>query len=107
MPAPLFSWLFVCFAFVGVGIQITTIYLMRAKGFSFWMVLPFVLMAQYLFVTAYSKAPNFIVQWFLTSALSGMFAVLFGVLVFGDKAGWPQYVGVFLTVSGLFLMMSK
>lgn len=106
-PASIFSWIFVLYAILGVCLQMAVIYLVRAKDFSFFLLAPLILLTQWLFITAYAKAPNFTAQWFLTTALSGILSVVFGAVLFGDGFGWQQYLGVFVTMIGLSLLMCR
>ena len=107
MAPALFSWVFVFHAILGGTIQMLVIYFMRSKNFSFLMLIPFILISQWLFISAYAKAPNFTVQWFITAGLTGMASVLFGAFMFGDNLNWNHYLGVVLVFIGLSLLMIK
>ena len=59
---------------------------------------------QFLFMTGYAKAPNFVLQWFTTSALTGIASLCAGIWLFGDRVSLAAMGGVVLVFGGLGLM---
>jgi multidrug transporter EmrE-like cation transporter len=100
----LISPLYLLFAAIGGIVQTAAVFLMRSRGWPFAYTLPLVLVHQFLFTTAYAKAPNFILQWFLTSALTAGLSLLMGLLIFGDRFSLINAIGVLLVFGGLALM---
>ncbi len=98
------SPLYLLYAVIGGIVQAAAVFLMRSRGWPFLGTIPLVLIHQFLFTTAYAKAPNFILQWFLTSALTSILSLLMGMLVFGDRISPINAVGVLLVFAGLALM---
>lgn len=98
------SPLYLAYAALGGLIQVTAIYLMRAKDFPFWSLIPLILLHQYFFTTAYAKAPNFIFQWFITAALTSLASVVMGIWLFGDKVSVMNAAGVVLVFIGIAMM---
>ncbi len=91
-------------AVLGGLIQVVAIGLVRAKGQPFLRVLPLVIAHQFLFMTGYAKAPNFVLQWFTTSALTGIASLCAGIWLFGDRVSLAAMGGVVLVFGGLGLM---
>ena len=77
---------------------------MRKKSWAFVAVVSLVLMHQFLFTTAYSKAPNFIAQWFFTAALTGLASYALGLMVFGDKLSFVSSLGLVVIFIGLAML---
>lgn len=101
------SPLYFGFAVLGGLIQLLVIYLMRSKDWSFWWLVPAILCHQFLFTAAYAKAPNFVAQWFLTAALTGVASCLMGVMLFGDKVNIFNAAGIVLIFAGLLLLKAN
>ena len=97
--------MYILFAVLASLIQIATIYLMRVDILkSFLFAIPFILIHQYLFLYNYTKAPNFIVIWFITVAVTSLSSLVVGHFVFKDILTTYQLVGVILIISGLVLL---
>jgi multidrug transporter EmrE-like cation transporter len=96
--------LYASYALIATLAQLCVIWAMRSYGWSFIALIPLVFLHQYLFTTAYAKAPNFVAQWFFTMALTGTAAYLMGVLVFGDRLAFVHLAGVLLIVCGIVLL---
>jgi multidrug transporter EmrE-like cation transporter len=86
---------------LGTFIQTTIIVSMRKFGIGFWTLLPVTVLMQYCFMTAYLKAENFTVIWFVATGMTGLAAVLAGYFVFGEKLGVQEIAGILLIVSGI------
>lgn len=98
------SPLYFGYALIGGSIQLLVIWLMRANGWPFWWVIPGVLLHQYLFTTAYAKAPSFAAQWFLTAAITGLASYGMGVAAFGDRVSLVNVSGIVLILAGLAML---
>jgi multidrug transporter EmrE-like cation transporter len=98
------SPLYFGYAALGGIIQLAVIWFMRAKGWPFYWVLPAIVAHQFLFTAAYAKAPNFVAQWFLTAALTGLASFVLGVTLFGDKLNLVNVAGIFMVFGGLALL---
>ncbi|MFZ4504688.1 MAG: hypothetical protein ACOYM1_12145 [Methylovulum sp.] len=98
------SPLYLCYALAGGAIQLGVIWIMRANGWPFLWVIPAILAHQFLFVTAYAKSENFIAQWFLTAALTGVASFVLGVVMFGDKINAINAAGVVVIFVGLAML---
>lgn len=85
-------------------LQLGAIWLMRAKGWPFWCLIPIILAHQYLFTAAYQKAPSFVIQWFLTAAITGVASYGLGVLVLSEKISGLSATGIAVVMLGLALM---
>lgn len=96
--------IYVCFALVGAIVQGAAVFLMRARGWSFVSMVPLILAHQFLFTYAYTKAPNFILQWFVTAALTALGSFAMGLWLFGDRVTPMSVAGVALVFVGLALM---
>lgn len=83
-------------------VQIATVYALRV-GFlkSFLWAIPFVLLHQYLFIFNYTKAPNFIIIWFVTAGITSALSILIGYYFFKDILTIYQIVGVVLILIGM------
>ena len=101
------SPLYLSYAILGGIIQLSVIWAMRSMGWPFIWAIPAILAHQYLFITAYSKAPNFVIQWFLTAAITGFASFILGWIVFGDKLSWINAVGMLLIFVGLGMLRFK
>jgi multidrug transporter EmrE-like cation transporter len=98
------SPLYFCYALVGGAIQLGVIWLMRANGWPFLWVLPAILANQFLFTAAYAKAPNFVIQWFLTAAVTSLASLILGVTMFGDKLSMVNSAGILLVFVGVAML---
>lgn len=98
-------FLYISFAILAGMIQIFTIYALRV-GFlkSFLFAIPFILIHQYLFLYNYTKAPNFIIIWFITTALTTALSFLVGHFVFKDTITTNQLIGIVLIIAGMVFM---
>ncbi len=98
-------WVYILFAFLAGAIQIATVYALRV-GFlkSFLFAIPFILLHQYLFLFNYTKAPNFIVIWFLTTAITTTLSFLVGHFIFKDVLTAYQIIGILLILAGVICM---
>lgn len=92
------------YALLGGAIQLSVIWMMRTKGWPFWWLIPAILAHQFFFTTAYAKAPNFVAQWFLTAAITGLASYIFGVTLFGDKIVILHVVGILMIMGGVALL---
>jgi multidrug transporter EmrE-like cation transporter len=91
-------------AFLAGILQAVAIWLMRSKGLAFWQVVPLVLAHQSLFMPAYSGAPNFIGQWYLTMAVTAGLSLALGLFVFKDPVSLSNAVGLCLVLAGVALL---
>ena len=89
-------------------LQIGTIYFLRSNFFgNFFYTIPFVLIYQFLFLWSYAKAPNFIVIWFITSALTSLLAFSVGYYLWHEHASPLNLIGIVLIVGGMVLLNMK
>ncbi len=98
-------FLYISLIIVAAVIQISTIYWLRI-GFlkSFLWAIPFILIHQYLFLYNYTKAPNFIVIWFLTAGITSLLSLLVGYWFFKDIVSVYQIMGIILIVAGMVFL---
>ncbi len=98
-------WIYIFFAVLAGLVQIITVYALRVGLLkSFLFAIPFILLHQYLFLFNYTKAPNFIIIWFLTTAITTMLSFLVGYFVFKDTLTIYQIIGILFTIVGVILM---
>jgi multidrug transporter EmrE-like cation transporter len=97
--------LYIMLAVLAGIVQIGVIYGLRV-GFlkSFIFAIPFILLHQYLFLYNYTKAPNFIIIWFITAAITSGLGFLIGQLVFKDVLTTYQVIGIICIVAGMIFM---
>lgn len=88
---------------LAASIQAGVIVLARKYGISFWILVPLIIAHQYFFLSAYSKAPNFILIWFFAAALTSLLALIVGNFIFHDIISWKNYVGIGLIIAGIAL----
>lgn len=98
------SPLYAAYALLAGAIQLTVIWGMRARHWPFLLVIPAILVHQWLFTTAYARAPNFLLQWFLTAAVTGLVSYVLGIAAFGDRVSPTSVGGVILVMVGLAMM---
>lgn len=98
------SPLYIGYALLGGALQVAALWLMRSHAWSFLGVLPLIVAHQFLFTSAYAKAPNFVAQWFFTAAATGLASFLLGLVVFGDKLNTTHLAGIALVFGGLALL---
>jgi drug/metabolite transporter (DMT)-like permease len=99
----MFSWLPLVFIGVAALVQAVVIVLSRKYGIAFLMLVPLVIVHQYFFLTAYTKAENFTLIWFFVAALTSVVALIIGHFIFHDVVSWQNYVGIALIVIGVTL----
>lgn len=89
-------------------IQIATIYFLRANFLgSFLYAIPFILVSQFLFLWSYSKSPNFIVIWFVTTALTNTLAFLVGYFLYQEQVSLVNILGIIFVIGGVVLLNLK
>ncbi|KKR48130.1 MAG: hypothetical protein UT84_C0048G0005 [Candidatus Curtissbacteria bacterium GW2011_GWA1_40_16] len=89
-------------------IQIATIYFLRANFLgSFLYAVPFILVSQFLFLWSYSKSPNFIVIWFVTTALTNTLAFLVGYFLYQEQVSLLNILGIAFVMAGIVLLNFK
>lgn len=89
--------------FIGAIIQIAIIWGMRVHALSFWIMIPAIVVCQYLFITAYARAPSFSVVWFMATFVVNLSAVIAGRFLFDEALGIKQYVGIGMLVTGIIV----
>lgn len=94
--------LYVSLAITAAIIQIATIYWLKV-GFlkSFLWAIPFILIHQYLFLYNYTKAPNFVIIWFVTAGITSLLSLLIGYWFFKDVLSVYQIIGIILILAGM------
>lgn len=89
-------------------IQIGTIYFLRANFLgSFLYAIPFILVSQFLFLWSYSKSPNFIAIWFITTAFTNTLAFLVGYFLYQEQVSLLNILGVVFVMAGIVLLNFK
>jgi len=89
-------------------IQIATIYFLRANFLgSFLYAVPFILVSQFLFLWSYSKSPNFLVIWFITTALTNTLAFLVGYFLYQEQVSLWNIFGIVFIMAGVALLNLK
>ena len=92
----------------GAILQIGTIYFLRGNLFGgFLYTVPFVLLYQFLFLWSYAKAPNFLVIWFITTALTNGLAFCVSYFLYHEPVSLWNLLGVSLVVVGIILLNIK
>lgn len=98
-------FLYTCLAVLAGAVQIATIYFLRVGILtSFIFAAPFVLIHQYLFLYNYTKAPNFLLIWFLTTAITNILSIIVGYFFFKNTLTPLQITGVFSILVGVILL---
>ena len=96
---------YISLAITAALIQIATIYWLKV-GFlkSFLWAIPFILLHQYLFLYNYTKAPNFTLIWFITTAITSLLSLLVGYWFFKDVLTIYQVIGIVLILAGMVFL---
>ena len=93
---------------VGALIQIATIYFLKQDILkSFLFAIPFILAYQFLFLFSYTKAPNFIFIWFVTTALTNSLAFILGYFLYHNHLSYWGFAGVALILIGVVFLQIK
>ncbi|MGO9642985.1 MAG: hypothetical protein ACLP1Y_16955 [Candidatus Acidiferrales bacterium] len=93
---------------VGALLQIVTIYFLRENFFGhFLYAAPIILVYQFLFLWSYSKAPNFIGIWFITTALTNVLAFVVGYYLWREHVSLLNLAGIVFIVGGVVLLNLK
>ena len=93
---------------VGGLLQIATIYLLKQDILkSFLFAIPFILAYQFLFLFSYTKAPNFILIWFITTALTNSLAFFLGYFLYHNHLSSWGFAGITLILVGVVLLQIK
>ncbi len=97
--------MFILTALFGSIVQILTIFLLRENIIKsiFWAT-PLILLHQYLFLFGYSKAPKFIVIWFITAGLTNGLAFVAGYWIWKENVSWINLFGIFCIMTGISLL---
>ena len=97
-------WKWMLVSTVAAVIQLAATYLMRGKDWGFLAVLPFILLAQFCFMTSYTRAPSFISIWFFTTAITNILSLALGLALFHEKLTLINYAGVAMILIGVTLL---
>lgn len=99
---------YISVAIVAGFLQIATIYFLKTNFLGrFLYVIPVILVYQFLFLWNYSKAPNFIIIWFVTIALTGTLAFLVGHFLYQEHVSLLNLFGIgFIMVGIVFLNLT-
>ena len=97
------------FAVISAGLlQIGTIYFLRGNFFgNFLYTIPFILLYQFLFLWSYEKAPNFIVIWFITAALTGVLSFAMGYYLWHERVSLVNLIGIIFIIGGVAFLNIK
>lgn len=97
--------LFIFLTIVAGIVQAGVIYALKV-GFlkSLIFAAPFILLHQYIFIYNYLHAPNFIVMWFLTAAITAALSFLVGYFFFNDTLSIYQVIGIIFIIAGMVFM---
>lgn len=89
-------------------IQVGTIYILRANFLgSFLYAVPFILVSQFLFLWSYSKSPNFLVIWFVTTALTNTLAFFVSYFLYQEQVSVWNILGIAFVMAGVALLNLK
>ena len=92
----------------GALLQIATIYLLRGDFLrNFLYTIPLILIYQFLFLWSYSKAPKFIVIWFVTTAITNGLAFLVGYYAWQEQVSLWNLAGIAFVIVGVVLLNLK
>lgn len=96
---------YILLAIIAAIVQIATIWALKV-GFlkSFLFAIPFILLHQYMFTLNYTKAPNFLLIWFVTTGITALLSFLFGYLIFKNTLTIFQIAGAICILAGLVMM---
>lgn len=93
---------------VAAVLQIATVYFLRANFISsFLYAVPCIVAYQFLFLWSYSKSPNFIVIWFITTALTNVLAFLVGYFLYQEQVSLWNVFGIVLILLGVVFLNLK
>ncbi len=93
---------------IAAFLQIGTIYLLRDNILkSLLLASPLILIFQFLFLWSYAHAPNFLVIWFITTAVTNSLAFLAGYLIWKEHLSPWNLVGLVLIMVGVVLLRLK
>jgi len=93
---------------IGAFIQIGTIYLLKQEILkSFIYAIPLIVAYQFLFLWSYTKAPNFILIWFITTALTNTLAFLLGYFLYHNHVSVWGFVGIVSILMGVVFLQIK
>jgi len=98
-------FIYILLVSIAALIQIATIYLLRQQILqSLLWAIPLIIVCQLLFLYSYSKAPKFLLIWFITTAITNSLAFLVGYFVWKEQVSWYNLVGVGIILLGIFLL---
>lgn len=83
--------------------------LYREFGFVLWMpvvVLAILIVAEYSFCSAFSKAPSFFSAWFIGYIALAVFGVIASQILGDAGITLKQYIGMFLSILAGYLLIS-
>ena len=100
--------IFVLGVVLGALLQIGTIYLLKQEILkSYIYAVPLILGYQFLFLWAYTKAPNFLLIWFITTALTNSLAFILGYFLYHNHISLWGLVGITLILTGIVFLQIK
>ena len=92
----------------GAFLQIGTIYFLRGNLLSgFLYTVPLILLYQFLFLWSYAKAPNFLIIWFITTALTNGLAFLVSYFLLHEQVSLWNWFGIGFVIVGIILLNIK
>ncbi|HXS15194.1 MAG TPA: hypothetical protein VN711_03635 [Candidatus Saccharimonadales bacterium] len=90
---------------IGAFIQIGTIYLLKEDILkSFLYAIPLILAYQFLFLWSYTKTPNFLFIWFITTALTNSLAFVLGYFLYHNHLSLWGFLGIVLILAGVIFL---
>lgn len=101
-------FIFILTSTVAAFIQIGTIYLLKQEILkSYLYAIPLILAYQFLFLWGYTKAPNFLLIWFVTTALTNSLAFILGYFLYHNHISIWGLVGIVLIFTGVIFLQIK
>ena len=101
-------FIYILASILGAFIQIGTIYLLKQDILkSFIYAIPLIILYQFLFLWGYTKAPNFILIWFITTALTNSLAFILGYFLYHNHVSLWGLLGIALIFAGVVFLQFK
>jgi multidrug transporter EmrE-like cation transporter len=69
--------------------------------------IPLILSYQFLFLWGYTKAPNFLLIWFITTALTNSLAFILGYFLYHNHVSVWGLIGVTFILTGVVFLQIK
>jgi multidrug transporter EmrE-like cation transporter len=93
---------------LAAALQAGIVYFLRNSFVeSFVYTMPFILISQGLFLYSYANAPNFLIMWFVTTAITNILALCVGYFLLHERLHGANLIGLVLIIIGIVLLKIK